>query len=93
MVSLIMELVRNQSFFLTTGTGKQTRLKRLKNGVLQESVLVPLLFNVYTYDLTVTIGRKFSYAVDLAILHCASDWLALERILTQNMENLYSYFC
>ena len=41
MVKMIMELVRNRSFTLTTGDSKQSRLRRLKNGVPQESVLAP----------------------------------------------------
>ena len=43
MVRMIMEFVRNRSFTLTTGDSKQSRLRRLKNGVPQGSVLAPLL--------------------------------------------------
>ena len=32
-ISMIMELVRNQSYTLTTSTGKQSRLQRRKNGI------------------------------------------------------------
>ena len=46
MVRMIMELVRNRSFTLTTGDSKQSRLCRLKNGIPQGSVLAPLLFNI-----------------------------------------------
>ena len=35
MVKMIMELVRNRCFTLTTGDSKQSRLRRLKNGVPQ----------------------------------------------------------
>ena len=45
MIISIMELVQNRSFTLTTGNRKQSRLRRLKNGVPQRSVLAPLLFN------------------------------------------------
>ena len=51
MIKTIMELVRNQSFTLTTGDSKQSRLRCLKNGVPQGSVSASLLFNIYTYDL------------------------------------------
>ena len=34
MVKMIMELVRNRSFTFTIGGSKQSRLRRLKNGVL-----------------------------------------------------------
>ena len=41
MVWMIMELVRNRSFTLTTGESKQCRLRRLRNGLPQGSVLPP----------------------------------------------------
>ena len=69
LVLLIMEFVRNRNVTLTTGTGKQSRLRHLKNGVSQRLFLAPLLFNIYTNDLPVTVGGKFVYADDLAILH------------------------
>ena len=33
MIRMIMDLVRNRSFILTTGDSKRSRLRRLKNGV------------------------------------------------------------
>ena len=70
MVQLIMELVLNRSFVLKTNS-QQSRLQCLKNGVPQGSVLVPLLFNIYMYDLPNTTARKYAYADDLAIMHTA----------------------
>ena len=86
-----MELVRNRSFTLTTGDSKQSRLRRLRNGIPQGSVLAPLLFNIYTCDLPSTISRKFAYADDLALLHSSGNWKDLEGILSQGISTLSTY--
>ena len=91
MVRMIMELVRNRSFTLITGNNKQSRLRRLKNGVSQGSVLAPLILNIYTYDLPSMISRKFAYADDLALLHSSGNWKDLEGILSQEMSTLSAY--
>ena len=83
-VSFIMELVRNRSFTLTPSNGAQSRIRSLKNGVPQGSVLAPLLFNINTHDLLVTVARTFVYADNLAILHYAEDWQPVEGTLTQD---------
>ena len=92
MVKMIMELVRNRSFTFTTGDSKQSRLPRLKNDVPQGSVLTPLLFNIYTYDLPSMISKKFVYADDLALLHSFGNWKDLEGTLSQDMSTLLAYF-
>ena len=86
-----MELVQNRSFTLTTGDSKQSRLRRLKNGAPQLSVLAPLLFNIYTYDPPSMIFRKFAYADDLALLHSSGNWKDLEGTLSQDMSTLSAY--
>ena len=91
MVKMIMELVRNRSFTLTTGDSKQSRLCHLKNGIPQGSVLAPLLFNIYTYNLPSMISRKFAYADDLALLHSSGNWKDLEGTLSQDMSTLSAY--
>ena len=91
MVKMIMELVRNRSFTLTTGDSKQSRLRYLKNSVPQESVLASLLFDICTYDLPSMIFRKFAYADDLALLHSSGNWKDLEGTLSQDMSTLSAY--
>ena len=59
-----------RSFNLTTGNGKRSRLRRLRNGVPQGSVTAPLLFNISISDMPTTISRKYAYADDLAIIAC-----------------------
>ena len=73
MVQMIMELVRNRSFTLTTGDSKPSRLRCLKNGVQQGSVLAPILFNIYICNLPSATSKKYAYADDLAILYSSGD--------------------
>ena len=88
MIRMIMELIQNRSFTLTTDDSKQTRLRLLKNRVLQGSVLTLLLFNIYTYDLPSTISRRFAIADDLALLYSSENWKDLEESLSQDMSTL-----
>ena len=91
MVQMIMELVQNRGFALTTGDSKPSRLRRLKNGLPQVSVLAPLFFNIYIYDLPSTTSKKHAYADDLAILYSSGDWKVLERTLSEDMTTLSAY--
>jgi len=70
---MIMEMVGNCIFTLTTRNGKRSRLRHLKNGVSQGSVWEPLLFNIYISDLPTTVTRKYAYADDLVIMHADGD--------------------
>ena len=73
MVQMIMELVQNRSFTLTTGDSKQSRLRRLRNGFPQGSVLTSLLFNINTHNLPFMTSQKYAYADDLALLYASRD--------------------
>jgi len=73
LVRMIMEMVGNRNFTLTTGNDKRSRLRHLKNGVPQESVLAPLLFIIYISDLPTTVSREYAHADDLAIMHADRD--------------------
>ena len=85
---MIMELVRNRSFTLTTGDSKQSRLRYLRNGLPQGSVWALLLFNIYTYDLPSMTSQKYAYANELALLYASQDWKAVEDTLSQDMITL-----
>ena len=60
-VHMIMEMVYNRSFTLTTGNGKRSRLRCPKKNVPQGSVLVLLLYNIYISNLPTTVSRKYAY--------------------------------
>ena len=90
-VHMIMEMVGNRSFTLTTGNDKRSRLRRLNNGVPQGSVLAPLLFNICISDLPITVSRKYAYADDLAIMQADADWQAVEGVLSKGMATIGEY--
>ena len=64
----------------------------LQHGFSQESVLDPLLFNIfYKCDMPSTISRKFAYADNLALLYSFGNWKDLEGTLIQDMITLLAY--
>ena len=91
MVRMIMELVRNRSFTFTTGGSKQSRLRSLRNSLPQGSVMVLLLFNIYTYNQPFMTSQKYAYADNLALLYASRDWKAVEDTLSQDMTTLSAY--
>ena len=91
MVSFIMEMLTNRSFALHTSDGQHSKLRRLKNGVPQGSVLAPMLFNIYFHDFLDMLSKKYGYADDLAILLSNKNWETIESGLTADMNILSSY--
>ena len=74
-----------------TSDGQRSRLRRMKNGVLQGSVLSQMLFNIYIGDLPETTSRKYGYADDLAILLRRPSWKETEEGLNKDVTILVDY--
>ena len=91
MVGFIMEMLSNRSFVVHTNGGQRSRLRIMKNGVPQGSVLSPMLFNIYISDLPETTSRKYGYADDLAILLRRPSWKEMEEGLNKDMTILVDY--
>ena len=92
MVRMMMELVRNRCFTLSTGDSKQSRFRRLRNNLPQGSVSVPLRFNIYTYDLPSITSQRYAYTDDLALFYASRDLKSVEDTLSQDMTTLSAYF-
>ena len=91
MLGFIMDMLSNRSFVVHTSDGQRCRLRRMKNGVPQGSVLSPMLFNIYISDLPETTSRKYGYADDLAILLRRPSWKEMEEGLNKDMTILVDY--
>ena len=90
MVPFTMELKINRSFILQAGD-QISRLRRLINGLPQGSVLTPILFNIYTYDLPDTDLKKYVYADDIC-LGIRGKRLRKYPRHYQRQNTLFSYF-
>ena len=91
MVHFIVELISNRSFLLKISDGRQSRLRRVKNGVPQGSVLAPMLFNIYIHDIPDTISKKYGFSDDLDILTTHREGKMIESTLSKDMSTLALY--
>ena len=88
LINFTMELPYTRSF---TSNGQKSRSFRLKNGVAQESILAPTLYNIYTADFPKTPGNCFMYANDVAITYSASSIAKVEENLSNDMKTICQY--
>ena len=87
MINMIMKLFRNCHFTLMTGNSSKNRFNNMPQG----SILAPLLFNIYTYELPDTISTKYANENDLAIMQSTRNWFLLEETLNHDLANTSNY--
>lgn len=83
-ILLLEKMISNRKFRVTHG-GKTSRYKILQNGLPQGAVLSPMLFNIYTADMTDTMSRKFIYADDVALVTQATSFEEIESVLNADV--------
>ena len=86
-----MDMLSTRRIVVHTSDGQRSRLRRMKNGVPQGSVLSPMLFNIYICDLPETTSRKYGHADDLAILLRRPSRKEMEEGLNKDMTILVDY--
>lgn len=85
------KIISNRKFRVTHG-GKTSRYKILQKGLPQGAVLSPMLFNIYTADMTDTVSRKFIYADDVALVTQATSFEKIESVLNADVAKVKKYF-
>ena len=89
---VIRGLLSNRRFFVQLND-KKSRWRSQKNGLLQGSVLAPLLFNIYTNDQPLpTDCSRFIYADDLCITTQHSDFQHVEQTLELALDEMSIYY-
>ena len=76
---MIMELVQSSGFMFTTGNGKQSKLRHLKNDAPQISVFT-FLYSIYTYDQSALVSKTHANADDLVLQHPSNNWKSLKKL-------------
>ena len=85
MVNFIMKLLYSRYFMLYTSDGQASRPFRTKNRVIQESVLAPCLYTIYTADIPEMLAKRYMYADDVALTISAPTFREAELALSHDI--------
>lgn len=87
----LISSILSDRLFIVHLNDKNSRTRKLNNGLPQGSVLAPTLFNLYIHDLPVSTSRKFIYADDMAFAYQHKTFSDLEEVLTSDLRRLSTY--
>ena len=90
-LKLLALMTGPRKFHVVLG-GSTSKVKSIKNGVPQGSVLAPALFNVYISDMPETRSMKLGYADDWTLTHQSRSWSELETTLSQDVNTMKNFF-
>lgn len=90
LVNFVMSLLSERYIFLRCSDPAITSSRVVWRGLPQGSVLSPILYNVYTYDLESSVGlsRVLQYADDLLLYTCHQKIDIATSCLTESLQNL-----
>jgi hypothetical protein len=88
---LLNHMLSNRYFQVFLGD-KSSRWRRLNNGLPQDSVLAPILFNLYMSDIPLTVSKQFQYADDIALTFQANSFAKYETTLEADLDKLDEFF-
>ena len=92
LIDLISTMLESRWFFVVLN-GKKSHWRRHRNGLPQESVLAPMLFNIYTNDQPVHADyRSFIYADHMCIASQGNDFNNIEASLTSALSTMTTYY-
>lgn len=90
-LKLISTMLGTRQFHVVLG-GTKSKIRKIKNGVPQGSVIAPSFFNVYISDMPNCESFNLGYADDWVLAHQSKKWQEIEKVLSIDTSRLKDYF-
>ena len=89
---VIQNMLSSRRFYVELNN-ERNRWRKQENGLLQGSVLSPILFNIYTNDQPLPTGtRSFIYAADLCVTAHEPSFVEVEATIEESLTELTRYY-
>ena len=90
-LEILSMMTGTRQFHVVLG-GRESRIRKIRNGVPQGSVFAPTHFSVYINDMPKSQSYKLGYADDWVLTHKSKCWNESESVLSQDTTSLKQYF-